>query len=75
MIFTKPKNGLVYNSSLFRIKLVYSNVIGIADSKSERNFCDYGIFTEIFAFYHLQPERHDNVHLVSNNACPNSAQL
>ena len=58
---------------------MYSYVIEVADSESDLGFCNRGLVSEIFAFYHLlenslrRSGRRGHVHLVINKACPNSA--
>ena len=64
--FTKPTHA-------FRLKIVYSYVIEVADSKSVLGLFSTALVSEIFAFYHLQknaqgrPGRRGHVHLGQKN--------
>ena len=48
---------------LFDVKIVYSYVIEVADSKSDLGLCNRGLVSEIFAFYHFQ----ENLHFVDQD--------
>ena len=64
--------ALFTNPPLFELKLIYSNVIEVANSESDLGFFSTALVSEILAFYHLleyargRPGRRGHVHFGPN---------